>query len=117
MTALVLAPDEKDARKVATAINQRAQGRSNAVGSVTLAANAATTVVTAKNCGAGSVVLLSALTAHAADNVFSHDDDGRIARHFLIESFVERLAHADLACHGSVLPLIWLVSRLHRRRS
>ena len=66
MTALVLAPDEKDARKVATAINQLAQGRSNAVGTVTLAANAASTVVTAKNCGAGSVVLLSPLTAHAA---------------------------------------------------
>ncbi len=66
MTALVLAPDEKDARKVATAINQLAQGRSNAVGTVTLVANAASTVVTAKNCGAGSVVLLSPLTAHAA---------------------------------------------------
>ena len=66
MTALVLAPDEKDPRKVATAINQLAQGRSNAVGTVTLVANATTTVVTAKNCGAGSVVLLSPLTAHAA---------------------------------------------------
>ncbi len=66
MTALVLAPDEKDPRKVATAINQLAQGRSNAVGTVTLVANAASTVVTAKNCGAGSVVLLSPLTAHAA---------------------------------------------------
>ena len=32
MTALVLAPDEKDARKVATAINQLAQGRSNVAG-------------------------------------------------------------------------------------
>jgi len=66
MSALVLAPDEKDARKIATAINQLAQGRSNAVGTVTLTANAATTVVSAKNCGAGSVVLLSPLTAHAA---------------------------------------------------
>ena len=66
MSALVLAPDEKDARKVATAINQLAQGRSNAVGTVTLLANAASTAVTAKNCGAGSVVLLSPLTAHAA---------------------------------------------------
>ena len=66
MSALVIAPDEKDARKIATAINQLAQGRSNAVGALTLVANAATTVVTAKNCGAGSVVLLSPLTAHAA---------------------------------------------------
>jgi hypothetical protein len=66
MTALVLAPDETDRRKINTAINQLAQGRSNAVGTVTLAAGAAATVVAAGNCGAGSVVLLSPLTAHAA---------------------------------------------------
>src|SRR5882672_10625670 len=66
MSALVLAPDEKDQRKVNTAINQLAQGRSNAVGTATLAAGTTATVVSAKNCGAGSVVLLSPLTAHAA---------------------------------------------------
>ena len=66
MSALVLAPDESDRRKINTAINQLAQGRSNAVGTVTLAAGATTTAVTVGNCGAGSVVLLSPLTAHAA---------------------------------------------------
>jgi hypothetical protein len=66
MSALVLARDEKDQRKVNTAINELAKGRSNAVGTVTLTANAASTRVAAQNCGAGSVVLLSALTAHAA---------------------------------------------------
>jgi len=66
MSALVIAPDEKDARKIATAINQLAQGRSNAVGTLTLTVNVASTVVIAKNCGAGSVVLLSPATAHAA---------------------------------------------------
>ena len=66
MSALVLARDEKDPRRVNTAINELAKGRSNAVGTVTLATSAASTTVTAKNCGAGSVVLLSALTAHAA---------------------------------------------------
>jgi hypothetical protein len=66
MTALVLSPDESDQRKINTAINQLAEGRSNAVGAVTLAPNAATTTVSAGNCGAGSVVLLSPLTAHAA---------------------------------------------------
>jgi hypothetical protein len=66
MSALVLAPDEKDARRINTAINQLAQGRSNAVGTVTLAASAATTTVAAPNCGVGSVVLLSPLTAQAA---------------------------------------------------
>jgi hypothetical protein len=69
MTALVLSPDETDRRKINTAINQLAQGRSNAVGSVTLVANASTTIVTAGNCGAGSVVLLSPLTAHAAAEI------------------------------------------------
>jgi hypothetical protein len=66
MSALVLSSGESDARKIAAAINGLAQGRSNAVGSVTLAANAAATTVSAPNCGAGSVVLLTPLTAHAA---------------------------------------------------
>lgn len=66
MTATVVARDEKDLKKFAQAINQLAQGRSNAVGSVTLTASAASTVVTAITCAVGSVVLLSPLTAHAA---------------------------------------------------
>jgi hypothetical protein len=66
MPAYVLAPEETNQRRINTAINQLAQGRSNAVGSVTLAANAAATTVSAKTCGAGSVVLLSPLTPHAA---------------------------------------------------
>ncbi len=69
MPAYVLSPEEKDRRKINTAINQLAQGRSNAVGSVTLAANVGTTTVKAENCGAGSVVLLSALSAHAAAEI------------------------------------------------
>ena len=69
MTALVLSPDETDRRKINTVINQLAQGRSNAAGSVTLTANTTTTVVAAGNCGAGSVVLLSPLTAHAAAEI------------------------------------------------
>jgi len=69
MTAYVLSPDEQDRRKINTAINQLAQGRSNAAGTVTLAVNQAGTTVTAQNCGVGSVVLLSALTAHAAAEI------------------------------------------------
>jgi hypothetical protein len=68
MSALVLARDEKDQRRVNTAINELAKGRSNAVGTVTLVASAASTTVPAKNCGAG-VVLLSPLTAHAAAEI------------------------------------------------
>jgi hypothetical protein len=69
MTAYVLSPDEQDRRKVNTAINQLAQGRSNAAGTVTLTVNQASTTVTAQNCGVGSVVLLSALTPHAAAEI------------------------------------------------
>jgi hypothetical protein len=69
MSALVLAADEKDVRKVNAAINNLAQGRSNAVGTVPLRVSATTTIVTARNCGAGSVVLLSPLTAHAAAEI------------------------------------------------
>lgn len=69
MTAYVLSPDEKDQRKVNTAINQLAQGRSNAAGTVTLAVSAASTTVAAQNCGTGSVVLYSPLTAHAAAEI------------------------------------------------
>lgn len=66
MPAYVLAPEETNQRRINTAINQLAQGRSNAVGSATLAASVASTTVKAQNCGSGSVVLLSPLTAHAA---------------------------------------------------
>jgi hypothetical protein len=69
MTAYVLSPDEQDRRKVNTAINQLAQGRSNAAGTVTLAASQGSTAVTAQNCGTGSVVMLSPLTAHAAAEI------------------------------------------------
>jgi hypothetical protein len=69
MTALVVGRDEKDLTKFALAINQLASGRSNAVGSVTLTASAATTTVTAPTCGAGSTVLLTPTTAHAAAEI------------------------------------------------
>lgn len=58
--------EDKDLRKFALAIQQLANGRSNATGSVTLAANAASTTVSHINCAAGSTVQLTATTAHAA---------------------------------------------------
>lgn len=66
MSALIVAPGEKDPVKVSAAINQLAQGRSNATGSVTLTVSTTTTTVTALNCGTGSVVLLSPKTSNAA---------------------------------------------------
>jgi hypothetical protein len=66
MTALTLSPAERDIAKAVLAIRQLTEGRSNATGTVTLAANASATTVTAPNCAATSVVFLFPATAHAA---------------------------------------------------
>jgi len=66
MTAYVIQRDEKDLKKFAQAVQQLAQGRSNAAGSVTLAAGTTATTVAAINCAAGSQVFLFPRTAHAA---------------------------------------------------
>jgi hypothetical protein len=67
--AFVLRFDETDPKRQNFAINQLAQGRSNAVGSFTLAASVASTTVTAQNCGSGSFVLLMPKTANAAAEI------------------------------------------------
>jgi hypothetical protein len=69
MTAYVPGITETDLKKIILAVQQLAAGRSNAVGTVTLAVSAATTVVTDKNCAAGSVPLLTPITANAATEV------------------------------------------------
>jgi hypothetical protein len=51
------------------AILQLAAGRSNAVGSVTLATGSATTIVTTSNCSAGSTPILTPATANAATEI------------------------------------------------
>lgn len=66
MSATLVSSGEKDFSKFAFAIKQLAEGRSNAVGTVTLTANAATTTVTAPNCGAGNKVWMFPCTANAA---------------------------------------------------
>lgn len=66
MSARVLDTAEKDFRVIVNAINELAQGRSNAVGVVTLATGTTTTNVSAPTCGVGSVVILSPKTANAA---------------------------------------------------
>lgn len=57
---------ETDPFRLSQAINELFQGRSHAVGTVTLRANQATTTVTGANCGDESVILLSPKTANAA---------------------------------------------------
>ncbi|MGO4714754.1 hypothetical protein [Bradyrhizobium sp. 2TAF24] len=60
---------EKDLSRYALAIQQLGAGRTNAAGTVTLAANAATTTVSAPNCAAGSSVFLTPASANAAAEV------------------------------------------------
>jgi hypothetical protein len=62
----IISQAERDLAKIVFTIRQLCNGRSNGVGTFTLAASAATTTVTATNCGAGSSVLVFPTTAHAA---------------------------------------------------
>ena len=66
MSGPTLSPQERDPARIAFAVRQLAEGRSNAVGSFTLAAGAASTTVTAANCGFGSSVVAFPKTASAA---------------------------------------------------
>ena len=66
MSGPVLIPNETELFRIVFAINQLAQGRSNAVGTFTCTENAATTTVQAPACAAGSSVLLMPTTANAA---------------------------------------------------
>lgn len=68
MTAYVPGIDETDPKKINLAIQQLAAGRSNAVGSVTLTQNSATTVVVTRTgtCFSSSVPILIPTTANAA---------------------------------------------------
>lgn len=60
--------NEKDPQRISSTLRQVLEGRSNAVGSVTLTHDgvATTTTVTAPNCGPNSVVILAPETDWAA---------------------------------------------------
>ena len=69
MTSRVIGRDEKDLSVFAAVINELTQGRSNATGTVTLTAGAATTTVTNSNFASGSSVYLTPTTANAAAEI------------------------------------------------
>jgi hypothetical protein len=69
MSGNVPVPTEQDPYKIVRAVRELFEGRSNAVGKLTLVANAASTTVATANCGAGSTVILTPITAHAAAEV------------------------------------------------
>lgn len=66
MSVFLPSTAEKDLAKFALSLQQLAAGRSNAIGSVTLAAGATSTVVSAINCAPSSAVFLFPKTANAA---------------------------------------------------
>jgi len=69
MTAYLPGITETDLKKIVLAIQQLGAGRSNAVGSVTLATGSANTIVTTSNCSAGSTPILTPASANAATEV------------------------------------------------
>ena len=71
MTAYVPGITETDLKKIVLALQHLAAGRSNAVGSVTLATGSATTTVTTANCALGSTPILTPASASAATDVGS----------------------------------------------
>lgn len=66
MSGRNVATTEKDPRNFSIAIQQLFQGRSYAVGTVTLAAGATSTTVAAPNCAAASQVFMFPTTANGA---------------------------------------------------
>jgi hypothetical protein len=69
MTTYVPSLTEMDLKKIILAVQQLAAGRSNAVGKVTLATGAGSTVVSDQNCAAGSTPILTPATANAGAEV------------------------------------------------
>jgi hypothetical protein len=66
MAGITLSPGERDPFRIVLAVRQLTEGRSNATGTLTLAADVANTTVSAPNCGPGSAVFLFPATAAAA---------------------------------------------------
>ncbi|WFU53863.1 hypothetical protein QA639_29980 [Bradyrhizobium pachyrhizi] len=66
MTAYVPGIIETDLKKIVLAIQGLAAGRSNAVGTVTLATGASTTIVSTPNAASGSTPILTPASANAA---------------------------------------------------
>jgi hypothetical protein len=69
MSIQTLPAAEKDVFKIVQTIIQLVQGRSNAVGSVSLTPSATSTVVQAVNCAPGATPILTAMSANAAAEI------------------------------------------------
>lgn len=69
MSVSIVSQSERDLSHIVFTVRQLCEGRSNAVGTFTITANAASTVVTSVTCGSGSSVLCFPTTANAAAEI------------------------------------------------
>lgn len=69
MASINVSSSEKDPRRLADAIRQLVEGKSNAVGKFTLTANATSTVVQSPTCSPSSFVFLSPITQNASNDM------------------------------------------------
>lgn len=96
MASLTLAPGECDPRRIADVVRQLSEGKSNAIVTATLTANATTTTVKAPTCSTTSGIYPSAQTPHAANDiplmsfaaalgqfVITHANNARVDRTFI----------------------------------
>jgi hypothetical protein len=74
MSGIAISPQEKDVFKIVFAVRQLMEGRSNATGSVTLAAGATSTTVIAPTCAAGSAIFMFPQTVSAKTAVANSTD-------------------------------------------
>ncbi|NEU94817.1 hypothetical protein [Bradyrhizobium uaiense] len=66
MTVYLPGLNETDLKKIIRAVHELGSGRSNAIGTVTLAVSATSTTVLDQNCAAGSAIILMPQTSDAA---------------------------------------------------
>lgn len=71
MSGNMPSPTEKNLAKIVLGIRDLFCGRSNASGQFTCATSAASTTVTAPNCGSGSRIMITPTTANAAAELAS----------------------------------------------
>lgn len=66
MTVTTVPQGEKDLFRIVATVRQLCEGKTNAIGTVTLTANAASTTVSAPTCSPDSQIFLFPTTANAA---------------------------------------------------
>jgi hypothetical protein len=95
MAGLTLGPGEKDLRRIVDVVRQLMEGRSNAIVTGTLTANATSTTIRAPTCAPTSAILPCPLTPDAANDmattsyapaygqfVITHANNARVDRSF-----------------------------------